>query len=87
MAFATNLYFSVPFRRTIFFPFLILDVSQERPCRVVHLSGTCGSGGAVCVLQTHLFGSPIPEESDFHCDCTVKHLYSRYSWKELSLCR
>lgn len=87
MAFANNLYFPVPFRRTVFFPFSILDVSQERPCRVVHLSGTCGrAGGAVCVLQTHLFGSLVLEESDFHWDCTIKHFYSRHSWKELSLC-
>lgn len=49
MAFATNLYFFVPFRRTVFFPVSILDVSQEIPCSIVHLSGTGGrAGGAVC---------------------------------------
>lgn len=89
MAFATNLYFFVPFRRTVLFPVLILDVSQERPCRIVHLSGAGGrAGDAVCVLlQTHLFMFPVLGESYFHWDCTVKHLYSRYSWKELPLYR
>lgn len=51
MAFATNLYFVVPIRRTVFFSVSILDVSQGRPCRIVHLSGTGdGADGAVCVL-------------------------------------
>lgn len=69
MAFATNLYFFVPFRRTIFFPVLILDVSQERPCVGFHLSGTGGrAGSADSVFQIRLFrfGNHLLRKSDFH---------------------